>query len=171
MPDGGVMVVMGAVMDVGAEVPVRLVASQPPVRVQLNCSIGEVAQTMRRANISSAVVGTEATEAAIVTERDLARALAAGLGPKDAVAQVAVRHPMLVGPDTSVLDAATKMLHDRIRHLLVVENGTLVGILSMRDVMAVLLRSVSPEAWSRVLGEAPGRLSEVPGSRSEIWFG
>lgn len=158
------MVVMEAVTALGAEVPVRLIASRPAVRVQLDCSIGEAAQTMRGADISSAVVGTEATGAAIVTERDLARALAAGLGPEDAIARVAVHHPMLVSPDTSVLDAAAKMLHDRIRHLLVVENGTLVGVLSMRDIMAVLLRSLSPEAWSRVRDEPLG-------SSSEIWFG
>jgi hypothetical protein len=128
------------------------------------CSIGEAAEVMRAANISSALIGTEAMAAGIITERDLARALAAGLGPREAISQVAVQHPVLVAADMSVLDAAAKMLHDKIRHLLVVEDGELVGILSIRDIMGVLLHSLSPETW-------PEPLREGLRAPTEIWVG
>lgn len=156
---------MAAPTIVGPESPVGLIARGAPVRVEANCSIGEAAQTMRLANISSVLVkGPLAQGPGIVTERDLARALAAGLGPKDGLAGVAVLHPVAVPSGTSIIDAAAKMLRDEIRHLLVVDDGNLVGILSIRDVMAVLLHSLSPDPWVETLREAV----TVP---TEIWVG
>ncbi len=120
---------------------------------------------MRTANISSALVAGPLDQSpGIVTERDLARALAAGLGPGDGISTVAVLHPVAVPSGMSIVDAAAKMLRDDVRHLLVVEDGILVGILSIRDVMAALLHSLSPEAWVETLREA------VAGP-TEIWVG
>jgi len=155
---------MGVVIALSAEAPVRFIASTQRVQVEPDCSIGEMAQAMCRADVPWVIVGTDPTGPAIVTEWDLAGALAAGLGPKDAVSQVVVRRPLLIGPESSVLDAATKMLSERVRHLLVVEDDRLVGILSMRDVMAVLLQSISPQDRSPML-------EGLSGSASEIWFG
>ena len=42
--------------------------------------------------------------------------------------------PITVGPDTAVFEARRLMLHERIRHLLVVEHGQLVGIVTDRDI-------------------------------------
>ncbi|HXR21548.1 MAG TPA: CBS domain-containing protein, partial [Acidimicrobiales bacterium] len=146
---------MGATTKVGPESPVGLIAHGKPVQVAGNCSIGEAAQIMRAANISSALVaGLPEQSPGIVTERDLARALAAGLGPMDRLSNVAVLHPVAVSSSMSVIDAAAKMLHDEIRHLLVVDEGDLVGILSIRDIMAVLLHSLTPEVWVETLREA-----------------
>ncbi len=100
----------------------------------------------------------------IVTERDLARALAAGLGPGDALSDIAVLHPVAVSSSMSIVDTAAKMLRDEIRHLLVVDDGAVVGIVSIRDVMAALLHSLRPETWVETLRDA------VAGP-TEIWVG
>ena len=42
--------------------------------------------------------------------------------------------PITVGVDTPVFDARQRMLKERIRHLLVVENGRLAGIVTDRDI-------------------------------------
>jgi acetoin utilization protein AcuB len=42
--------------------------------------------------------------------------------------------PITVAPDTPVFEARQLMLKERIRHLLVVEDGRLVGILTDRDI-------------------------------------
>jgi acetoin utilization protein AcuB len=42
--------------------------------------------------------------------------------------------PISVGSDTPVFDARQTMLKERIRHLLVVEDGRLVGIVTDRDI-------------------------------------
>jgi CBS domain-containing protein len=156
---------MGTRTEVGPGSPVALIAHGKLVRVDADCSIGEAAQIMRTANISSALVAGPLDQSpGIVTERDLARALAAGLGPGDGLSTVAVLHPVAVSSGMSIVDAAAKMLRDDIRHLLVEDDGILVGILSIRDVMAALLHSLSPEAWVETLRDA------VAGP-TEIWVG
>jgi CBS domain-containing protein len=156
---------MRTTAEVGPESPVARIAHGKPVQIAGNCSIGEAAQIMRRANISSALVAGELERSpGIVTERDLARALASGLGPTDGLSKIAVLHPVAVSSTISVVDAAAKMLRDEIRHLLVVDDGDVVGIVSIRDVMAALLHSLSPEAWVETLRDA------VAGP-TEIWVG
>ena len=71
---------------------------------------------------------------------------------------------MAIAPSMSIVDAAAKMLRDEIRHLLVVDDGKVVGIVSVRDVMAALLHSLSPEAWVETLRDA------IAGP-TEIWVG
>ena len=44
------------------------------------------------------------------------------------------RPPISVGPDTTVLEARQLMQERRIRHLLVLEDGRLVGIVTDRDI-------------------------------------
>jgi CBS domain-containing protein len=120
---------------------------------------------MQASNISSALVaGQRELGPGIVTERDLSRALAAGLGPSDGLSNIVVPHPVAVSSGMSIVDAAAKMLREEVRHLLVVDGGEVVGILSIRDVMAALLHSLSPEAWVVTLRDA------VAGP-TEIWVG
>ena len=42
--------------------------------------------------------------------------------------------PITVGPETPMLDARQRMLDERIRHLVVVADGLLVGIVTDRDI-------------------------------------
>ncbi|MGD0810073.1 MAG: CBS domain-containing protein [Acidimicrobiales bacterium] len=156
---------MRTTTEVGPESPVALIANRKPVQVEGNCTIGEAARIMQASNISSAIVASHlAMGPGIVTERDLARALAAGLGPGDALSDIAVLHPVAVSSSMSIVDTAAKMLRDEIRHLLVVDDGAVVGIVSIRDVMAALLHSLRPETWVETLRDA------VAGP-TEIWVG
>src|SRR4051794_9330896 len=85
-----------------------------PLRVDPATSLAEVASAMREGNVSSVLVGVEN---AIATERDLARALAAGFGPETPISLAATSHPVRVQSDTSVVDAAALMLNEEVRHL------------------------------------------------------
>lgn len=110
----------------------------PLVRVSPGASLRETARTMREANVSSALVGQLPRR--IVTERDLTRALAEGFGPDDAVEQVAGRIPVWATTTSQVFDVAVMMLRHQLRHLVIVDpDGEEVGIVSMRDVFALLL--------------------------------
>lgn len=72
----------------------------------------------------------------IVTERDLLRAVAAGIDLDRARVTDHVTRDAVVGVDRrSLHDAAEAMLRGGFRHLIVVgEGGGVVGMLSMRDV-------------------------------------
>jgi signal-transduction protein with cAMP-binding, CBS, and nucleotidyltransferase domain len=132
-----------------------------PVVVQAGWSVGMAAQAMRDGNVSSALVGDGKS---IVTERDLTRALAAGIGPEAEVSVAAVDHPVTVDATTSVVDAASEMLHQEIRHLVVADAQGILGVVSLRDVMVVLLQAMDPEVWVSTLRAA------VTG-HSELWLG
>src|SRR5437879_125535 len=118
----------------------RLVA-RPPVWAEETISIGDVARVMRDGGVSSALVGPEG---AIITERDVARAVAAGVELGGPALQMATRHPVRVPSDTPIVDAAALMLNEEVRHLVVDFPTGAVGIISLRDIAAVLLQTTSP---------------------------
>jgi CBS domain-containing protein len=75
----------------------------------------------------------------IITERDVMKAVARG-SDLDAtpVSAVMTRGVLTVAPDTSLHEAARHMATRWIRHLPVVVEGTVVGMVSQRDLCGVL---------------------------------
>lgn len=75
---------------------------------------------------------------AVVTERDLLRAVAAGLDPAGVVVEDHMTGEVVAAaPEWPIGDAAAVMVKHGVRHVLVFEGSELVGILSMRDVVRV----------------------------------
>jgi CBS domain-containing protein len=81
---------------------------------------------------------------AILTERDVMRAVAAGKDGSAPVSEWMTRHPETVEPEDSTDHAASLMIHGGFRHLPVVQGGRAVGIVSIRDLMRVALDDRSP---------------------------
>ena len=72
----------------------------------------------------------------IVTERDLTRATADGLSPRATVAEAYMTpEPLTIGAGETVEDAVSRMVERRIRHLPVVEEGRVIGLISARDLL------------------------------------
>ena len=72
----------------------------------------------------------------IITERDVLNAVGTGIDPDDAkVADHMSDSVISAPPDWSLERAAQEMVKIGIRHLVVVENGELAGVLSMRDIV------------------------------------
>ncbi len=71
----------------------------------------------------------------IVTDRDIVlRCVAAGQDPvRVPVQDIMSIAPITVSPEQSVTEAAHRMAHSQIRRLPVVEDGTLVGMVSLGD--------------------------------------
>ena len=93
-----------------------------------------VASVMHDNAISSVVITYGPRPVGIVTERDLVNLVAAGLDPR--ATQVGDRMTTnldTVNSRTDVAEAAEHMARLRIRHLPVVEDANLVGIISIRD--------------------------------------
>lgn len=75
---------------------------------------------------------------AVVTERDLLRAVAAGMNPETAYVEDHMTGEVVTAaPDWPIADAGAVMVKHGVRHVLVFEGSELVGILSMRDVVRV----------------------------------
>jgi CBS domain-containing protein len=97
-------------------------------------SFAHVASLLHEHAISSVVVMDGDRLAGIVTERDLVNLVADGLDPRaTTVGDRMTRDLDTVGPRTDIAEAAEHMARLRIRHLPVVDDGRLVGIISIRD--------------------------------------
>jgi CBS domain-containing protein len=122
------------------------VSDLPPgdlLSVEPQTTIAEVARQMRLGDSDSVAVLSEGRLVGIITERDLVRAIADGLDPQQARADVVMTaDPATVGADEDVAVVAVKMMRLGIRHLPVLNKaGKPVGLVSARDLVAILDRS------------------------------
>jgi CBS domain-containing protein/catechol 2,3-dioxygenase-like lactoylglutathione lyase family enzyme len=118
---------------------------RPPLTmVETRGHLAAAAYLMHHADQSAMVVVNDAHRpVAIVTEADLLNALAHGAqSGSDRVEDWMNRKPQTVDSDTSVTEAARLMVDAGHRHLPVVADGRLVGIVGVSDVVDTLLRSV-----------------------------
>jgi CBS domain-containing protein len=105
-------------------------------------TLRDAAAKMTEKGTGAALVFDEASPAPrIITERDVLNAVGNGVDPDEAtVADHMSESVISAPPDWSLERAAEEMVRLGIRHLVVVENGELVGILSMRDIVRVWTR-------------------------------
>jgi CBS domain-containing protein len=95
-----------------------------------------IAALLHEGGISSIVVMQGDEIAGIVTERDLVNLVADGADPGSVtVGERMTRDLDTVEPKTDIAEAAEHMARLKIRHLPVVERGSLVGIVSIRDLI------------------------------------
>jgi CBS domain-containing protein len=96
-----------------------------------------VARLMARRMVGAAVViDPDGPGPGIITERDILASLGAEQDPDvELVADHLTRDVVFAAPDWSLEEAAAAMVRGGFRHLIVVERGETVGILSVRDVV------------------------------------
>ena len=104
----------------------------------------EVAQRMVDRDVGAVLVIEGSALAGILTERDVLRAVAAGIQDDTLVADWMTRDPETMGPDESTQQAAVLMIHGGFRHLPLVEGNEAVGMLSIRDLMRIVLDNAAP---------------------------
>jgi CBS domain-containing protein len=103
----------------------------------------EAAAAMTGRQVGAALVVSGSRLTGILTERDVLRAVASGdIG--GTVAGWMTRGPETVDADETTQQAGVVMIHGGFRHLPVLDGGTPVGIVSIRDLMRVALDDVSP---------------------------
>jgi len=99
-------------------------------------TVTAAARLMEAENVGDIVVLDNHTIRGLVTDRDIAvRAVARGLDPKDThLEEICSDEPITVESSMSLNKAADVMREHAIRRLPVVDDGTLVGIVSLGDV-------------------------------------
>jgi CBS domain-containing protein len=104
-------------------------------------TLAEAAQAMVEGRVGSAVVIDGPWLLGIFTERDALRAAAQGIDPTAAaVKDWMTKDPTTVGPETDTEEAAGLMATHGFRHLPVVEGETVIGVVSLRDVLSARIR-------------------------------
>lgn len=115
---------------------VRELLSGEVVTVSTKDSVREGAYIMDDAGVGALAVLAKDELAGIFTERDVLKAVAADADlDTDQVADWMTDYPDSFSPDMDVDDAADWMLAAGYRHLPVVDNGALIGMASIKDVL------------------------------------
>lgn len=119
--------------------PVSAILDQKGTEVKTippTATVVEAVRTMNRARIGALVVVEGERPVGIFTERDvLVRVVDEGRDPgATRVADVMTRELVVIRRRTQVVEAMTVMTEKRCRHLPVVEDGQLAGMISIGDV-------------------------------------
>jgi CBS domain-containing protein len=99
---------------------------------------------MKRANATALIVTQAQTgrPIGIITDADVSRAVADGKNPNDVrIYELMTANPTVVKTTTSIRDAAKIMTSKRFRHLPVIGDAGLVGIVDITDVCRMLLET------------------------------
>jgi len=97
-------------------------------------TVGEAVAVMAQNRIGSVLIMDGDRLVGIFTERDTVRALSLSHdAPRHEIVSWMTHDPMTIPPDTDGEDALRLMLDNGFRHLPVVEDGKVVGMVSMRD--------------------------------------
>jgi CBS domain-containing protein len=116
-------------------------------------TVTEASAKMHDAQTGSLLVMESERLIGIFTERDVLRTVGAGRDPK----QVSLRDVMstnvvTVGPETGLKEAAEIMFQKWFRHLPVVtEQGDVVGIISLRDLLTLVAEGMEEPATLQAL--------------------
>ena len=109
--------------------------------------LDDVVQTLVARNCGSLVVCDEGSLTGIITERDILKACAAH--PSEfkqlRVRDVMTADPVTATPQDSVEDVMGLMTNRRIRHLPIIDDGKLAGMISIGDVVKAQHDSLSLE--------------------------
>lgn len=103
-------------------------------------TVAEAATIMARGRVGSTLVMENDRLVGIFTERDIVRALSSSPdATSDPIAHWMTPHPETIAPWASAEEALRVMVEGGFRHLPVVDQGKLVGMLSMRDLASAAL--------------------------------
>jgi len=123
-------------------------ASERVLTIRPDDTVAEAARILSECRIGSLVVSTDGRRAdGIISERDIVREMGKrGVGCfEEKVREMMTADIVTCGRADDVIDILTKMTEGRFRHIPVVENGELVGLVSIGDVVKARLSELAME--------------------------
>lgn len=123
--------------------PVRQLPLATPVRIRAGDTVGDAAQRMRDAGVSSLIVdGMSGAGPGILTDRDLrSRVLAERRGPDTLVTDVATQPVRTISAGATLFETLLFMLDEHVHHAPIEENGHIVGIITDTDLLRLQVKS------------------------------
>ena len=119
---------------------IREIMTQHPVTVQSNTSALDAARTMRESNIGCLAVMRDGKLDGVVTDRDLVvRVMAKGLDPSSTKLENVYSREIASLSPTSTTDEAVRLMREKsIRRIPVVDDGSIIGMVSLGDLAVAL---------------------------------
>jgi citrate synthase len=139
--------------------------SSPVVTTSASATVAEAAERMSSSGVGSVMIVDGQRPVGILTERDLVRCAGEGADPRTAkVAEWMTADPNTVEPSEKAADAFQSLAERGYRHIPVVSDGELLGMVSLRDLMR--LARIAPVAAAAV--EVPAGLEGLEVAETEI---
>jgi signal-transduction protein with cAMP-binding, CBS, and nucleotidyltransferase domain len=153
-----------------ANVPARDLLLKKPFQVwsvEPRATVFTAIELMARARVGAVLVIEKQKLVGILSERDYARkVILIGRSSRDTLVEEIMSHPVItIQPDASIQDCMQLMTANRVRHLPVLEDDAVLGVVSIGDVVREMLAQQShalDELHRYVSGEprlSPGRLA------------
>lgn len=120
---------------------ISTVIGDEPVVIASTTTLREAARQLSRAGVGLIVVGSTEEVEGVVSERDIVGAVATGADlDTTTVADVETKdHLDWATADSTIAEVADEMMRDYVRHILVTNGSKLIGVVSMRDLLAFYL--------------------------------
>ena len=126
------------------------------VTIDVQGSVLEAAKLMRQQDVGDLVVMEGIVAKGIVTERDLVRRVMAQKKPLDTKVSEVMSDPLItIEEESSIKDAARKMVKYKIRRLPVTKKNVLVGIIAASDFARHLSKKTFSEAILAAMSRYP----------------
>jgi CBS domain-containing protein len=121
----------------GGAAPVSMFASDAVITLPSGTTLQSVADELAGDQIGLVVLGSPGDVEAVISERDVVRAIAEGLDPLDTpAAALASTNIVWCDETATVNEVAAVMMAEYVRHVLLEDDGQLVSIVSVRDLLA-----------------------------------
>ena len=153
---------------------VRDIMSRPIISEDEEALVSEVVKDMAEMGIGSVVITSAGKPMGIITERNIAlKVLLKNKRANELKAKEIMSYPLVtIEPDASVDEASALAANKRIKRLPVVENGVLVGIVSVRNILTLkpeYVKRFYPEVRLLASGWTLDRLERAL-SESEVFL-
>ncbi|KAF5428285.1 CBS domain-containing protein [Candidatus Methanophagaceae archaeon] len=116
---------------------VKDVMTYPAVTEDEDVSIAAISKCMKRSGIGSVVITKEGNPVGVVTDRDIViKVIMTNRNPDTVKAKEIMASPLVtIEVDASIMGACKVLIEKGIRRLLVIDDGELVGIVSLRNIL------------------------------------
>jgi len=116
---------------------VKDVMTYPAITEDEDVSIAAISKCMKRSGIGSVVITKEGNPVGVVTDRDIViKVIMKNRNPDTVKAKEIMASPLVtIEVDVSIMGACKVLIEKGIRRLLVIDDGELVGIVSLRNIL------------------------------------
>ena len=121
------------------QIRVKDAMTMHPITISVKKSLEDCAKLMRKRHIGGVLVVNGKKLVGIVTEQDIIyKVIAKGKSALDIDLSVVMETELItIGPDIDIYEAMMLMRDEDIRHLPILENDKLVGIITSKDILRI----------------------------------
>ncbi len=127
---------------------VNTLVNARPLVVDENDSVSAALELLRKERVGCVMVTKDGSLSGIFTERDCILKVVATYcegTSEEPVARFMTKDPVTVAPDSPIAYALNLMSHGGFRHLPVLSDGIILGLISVKDVVDALVQSMVDE--------------------------